>query len=258
MEEPIAHHVVLRLRDERVLCRTDADRRRVARSFLERDPTFNLLAFRTVDTHLHALLAVAASLALEFARRVEISIELALRPGSPFAPAYAKPIETQRYLSNAFDYILDQEQHHGLTSDPLHEGSNLPDLLGLRLTGGFTTGLVRGFLPRVRRADLIARLPGGEALDSDEPMGYVHLPHLPAAAAAAACLPHVRGRRPEAVAARAAAVAIAEEFTGPATAARALGISRAAVKRLRLLQPPPALVEAVRRQARLRAAQTRR
>ncbi len=248
--DPFAYHLTLRIVDDRLVAKTVAERRRLARSFLERDPIFQLLTFRGVDTHLHALVAALARSAAEFARRVEISIQLALGPGAPFATVHLTPIKDQRHLRSAFDYILDQERHHGLSVDPLHEAGNLQDLLGLRLVGRFTASHVRTWLPRVRRDDLVRFLPDG-ALTPRE-LGLGDLPGLADAAAAALALPDLRRKTRDAVMARAAAAIIGREVAPPSMVADVLALSRSGERRLQGLEPSPELLAAVRGQLLLR------
>jgi len=176
------------------------------------------MVFRVVDNHLHALVACSEEMAKEFARRVEISIQLSQSPGVAFIPAWSKPISSQRQLRATFDYILGQDKHHGFDGDPLHDGGNLPDLLGLRVgRGAHTVRAVRELLPRVRRADLLRHLPGAEVLEAAAPLGYEHLPYLAEAAAAAFGLADLRGYSSRAYAARSAAAAIGATIA-PATA----------------------------------------
>jgi len=226
----------------------------VARSFVERDRCFKLIVFRIVDNHLHALVAVDRDDAAEFARRVEISIQLSLRPGVHFSPAHYTLVESQRHLRHAFDYILDQEPRHGLDLDPLHDGSNLPDLLGMRTIGTFTATNVRELLPRVTRADLTKRLPSPEVLDETQPLGFRELPYLADGAAAAFGLRRIQGLLPEALIARIAAVRVGLRFAPVGLVARALGISPSTVRRLRRHEVSEVVIEAVEAQARARAA----
>jgi len=249
--EEIGTQLMYRLEDDRVLCRFMRERRRVARSFLERDPELPLLAFGAADTHLHSLLAAAGDVAREFARRVEISIQRALGPGVPFSRVHSKPIRDQHHLGNTFFYVLDQERRHGLAPDPFADATNIPDLLGLRVTGRGTIVRVRSVLPRVRREELVALLPHGERLD--RPLDpFQRLPHLAEAAAAALALPSIRGRQPERILARAAAVQAAE--VPRRMIVDALKIPRRSVQRLLQMSVPPALARAVDLQTRLRSS----
>jgi hypothetical protein len=245
---PLAWHVILRLSDDRVLAPDVATRRLLARIVLRFGGPLGLLAFRAADTHLHALLLGSRPDVGRFAWLSELSYQARRHPGVPFDRPRFKPVLDQRHLEHAFRYILDQERHHGIDLDPFHDASSLPDLLGLRPLGSWLIPRVAGHLPRVRRRDLLTLL-GRDELD-----GAGHLAHLPAAAAAAAALPHLRGRDDRSAAARRAAVHAAAGHTR-AQIAGLLDLSLASVKRYRAESPDPALLPAVRRQVALRSPQ---
>lgn len=245
----LAQHIVLRLRDSRVIARSRAERRKLARIILDRCRGWALLAFRAADTHIHLLVACNRPAGAELARRIEISLKRQLGHEIGFAPAYLEPIRDQRHLSNAFYYVLRQEQRHGLNSDPFHDGSNLVDLLGLRSCGLYTAKHVRALLPRVRRADLLELVGVGSL---DQPVELT-LHGLAAATAAAAALPDLAERSPHATEARRAAVALAGRAFSGRRLAPALHTSERTVKRLRRQKPCDELVRAIRLQHRLRA-----
>ncbi len=238
----LAHHVMLKLRDKRVIAPTVEARRRLARSILVRADEFDVVAFRAADNHVHILALCARPAAGELARRVELS----LRQPSPFLPAHIKPVGDQGYLYTCFDYILDQERHHEIELDPLHEASALPDLLGLRAVSSGIVGRVKSFLPRVKRGALLAHL-GNPELEVDIELWS----RLPESAAAALALESLEGRSAQQVLARTAAVHAALEL-GPTRTSRLLGISRMTAHRLRGRTVRPELVRAVRRQLALR------
>lgn len=242
---PVGHHVRLRARDDRVVAPSPAERRVLARTVLEHGRECRLLTFRAADTHSHAEVACSREAAGEFARRVSISLTLRLGVECGFQPAWIGPIHDQRHLLATFWYILRQRDHHGLESDPWHEGSNLPDLLGLRPLGVYTAANVRELLPRVHRGELIEVL-------GDDLTGPIDVDSLADAAAAAACLPDVSGNGPLATAARAAATQAVDATSD--RAARLLGVSTRTVRRLRGMKVPAELVQAVARQLSLRGA----
>ena len=239
----LAHHIMLKLRDRRVIAPTVEARRRLARSVLLRGDEFGLLAFRAADSHVHLLALCDREAAGEYGRRVELS----LRQPSPFLPAHVKPIGDQRYLETCFDYILDQERHHEIDLDPRHEASALPDLLGLRVVAPQIMHRVRSYLPRIKRRALLEHLG---APDLDGPPVSWH--GLAEASAAALGLPSLSGRSADQVAARVAAVH-ATAALGPSATARLLGTSRMTVHRLRRREPRPDLIRALLRQLRLRS-----
>jgi len=250
------HHVTMRLEDDLVIGKSIRDARRIARSALERDPDFGLLAFRAADNHLHSLLACGASDAAEYARRVEISTQLALGLESPYAPARVRPVEDQRHLWSAFWYILDQDKRHGLVGDPFSEASNLPDLLDFRGLGSFTRDHVRVHLPRVSEAQVLERRP--EFKVEQAPLHAGDASRLADAAAAALALPHLRGNQPESVVARAAAVTVGRTFLRPTDVCRALGLASTSEARLAARPEAPDLERWIEAQLRLRRPIARR
>ena len=238
-----ASHVVIRLTDNRVLAPGGGTRRLLADAILQVSLGFPLLAFRISDTHIHLLVMGSAEGAAEVARRIEISLQRRLKPGLPFVPAWVQDVKGQSHLEGLFKYVLNQDRHHGSRVDPLHDGSNLPDLLGMRVAGRATAAVVREFLPRVRRAHLIEHL-GIDALG--EAVGP--LDALRDATTSAACLASLTGRGARQVAARVAAIhAVSGEATQEQVGA-ALGIAVSSVRRLAAETPTPQLVRAIRQQ----------
>jgi hypothetical protein len=154
----IAHHIILRLADDRVMARNVAERRRLARCVLRVGRGYRLLAFRAADNHIHIEAACGELDARRFAWRAQLSMSRALRLPVSFARPRIKPIVDQAHLRSCFHYVLRQEDRHGLRSDRLFDASNLPDLLGMRLTGNYTCNNVGTLLPRVTKADIAAHL----------------------------------------------------------------------------------------------------
>lgn len=243
---PIAWHLTARLADDRVITPDLPARRRAARIVLHFGAGAGLLAFRIVDTHLHALIATSRLNAGQFAPASLGTLSQTLALPVPFAPARIRPIEDQRHLRNAFDYILANDRHHSAAGDPWHDRSNLLDLLGLRTIGVGTAVQVRRLLPRVTRADLLVHLGVAEL-----PTGAIHADHLPTSVLAATALPSTAGRSAEATAAR---IAVAALGLDNVTTAGVLGTTTRSVLRLRKLPADPLLVEAICRQAAWRAA----
>jgi hypothetical protein len=153
----LAQHVILRLRDDRVIAPDVAARRRLARAVLGRGRGRGLLCFRAADTHVHILALGERGAAAELARRIEIALALGLGHCVGFSQAYIRPVESQRHLLRAFWYVLRQDEHHGVDGDAFHDASSLPDLLGARVLGTWTAEAVRAALPRVRRDELTER-----------------------------------------------------------------------------------------------------
>ncbi len=270
---PLGFHLSLRLADDRVIAPSAEARREVAAAVLKVGREAELLAFGLADTHLHLLAACDRGAAGRLAWRVELSVQARLRPKVGFDPPRWWPVRDQRHLGRAFPYVLSQD-HHGAFRDPFRDGTNLPDLLGLRLIGRYTASNVRRRLPRVGREELVALLEGpreggddggreaggaaflgwpseGSGEGSTE-SGGAGAEVVADAAAAAACLGSLAGRTAPVVAARRAAVHAADDTVAASELAAALGVSARSLRRLAAESPDPALVAAIRGQIALR------
>ncbi len=246
--EPIGWHIGMRFADDRVIARTVEERRLLARAVSRHGERAGLAAWRAVDTHMHAELFGRWNEVARFGRSVGSALHAGLGRGVPMRITFAKPIREQWHAQSTFRYVIAQEAHHGLRSDPLHEASNLPDLLGLRLVGGYTRTVLEQHLPRIQDEELFALL-GRDAL-----AGPVTLSLLPDAAAAAFALSNPCGRRPEAVAARRAAVHAAKDLVCVERLTEVIAVGPRTVARLHAQPRDPAAVTAVMRQWRLRSA----
>ena len=160
----LAQHIVLRPADGRPLF-NDLDNRRV---FTERvalvGESFDVGAWGAGDNHAHvANLHEDVAAAREMARRIESSLTQKLCLADGFAEAKVKPISDQSHLYSSIPYILRQGERHGVTCDPFHEGSSLPDMLGYRLVSpGLPERLARHaprFDPRRHRPGELGPLP---------------------------------------------------------------------------------------------------
>ncbi|MBI4700974.1 MAG: hypothetical protein HY744_07415 [Deltaproteobacteria bacterium] len=248
----LGYHIILHLSDGRVIAPTQPQRRMLARVVLEQGRGCGLLAFRGADTHLHLEVPCDRPAAGRLVRRLKNAVWRRLELPIHFDPVRLKAIEGQHHLRNLFLYVLRQEQHHGIGLDPYHDSSNLPDLLGMRLLGGYTVANVRAFLPRVTRAELLDLL-GLADLDRVPWSAAQLASYLADSAAAAAALPGLAGRSDEVVQARRAAVHVAREVLSTHELAALLGFSERSVLRLRREAPQPELVRAVELQLRLRS-----
>jgi hypothetical protein len=249
--EPIGQHLMLRLEDDRVIAPSVAARRALARCVLRCGRPFGLLAFAAPDTHLHLLALCSALLAAELCRRVAISLSKTLRPEARFRRYHAKPLINQAHTYSAFRYLLRQGEHHNVDVDPLGDASNLPDLLGMRICGSYTQRRVIEHLPRIKRVELLSRLPVASEL-LERPCRK--LDGLADAAAAAIGAPALVGRGSDVRAARAAATQLAAPMLTVRETADLLGISKRSVIRMRQQRVPLELARAVVLQARARAA----
>ncbi|MDP2307199.1 MAG: hypothetical protein Q8P18_14330 [Pseudomonadota bacterium] len=241
----LAWHITHALCDRRVIATEPAELRVLARTVIEAGGDA-LLAFRGSDNHVHSVFAGERAAAGGFARHVASALHHRLRLVVPFEPTDVRPIRTQGHLGNSFEYVLGNAEHHGAAHDRLFEASNLPDLLGLRAIGAATRARVRAMLPRVDRA-LLLRLLGVDALEA------AFAPdHLVAAACAAAAIPTLRSRSPEAVAARIASLHVGAPHLTARELEALLGIPERTARRLRASAVDPALLIAIGLQMDLR------
>jgi len=245
----IAQHVSLRLVDGRPLTTCQLQRRALARAVLIKLRGTALLAFGLADNHLHLLLACVRALAAQLAKTVELSLRRRLTLPVPFSPAHLTAVEDNRHLDRAFRYVLRQPERHGLDDDPHREASSLPDLLGLRPLGGFTTANVRRELLRISRQDLLDLLGVPDLRPTDGPVEWTVEATL-----AAAALPSLAGTACEVVLARRAALSVIAGRVLPRHAAATLGICDRTLRRARRAPVDATLVEAIRRQLCLRSA----
>lgn len=258
MGTPLAHHVMMRLDDGRVIARSGPEYRTAAAALLKQGEARGLLAFRVVDSHIHALLVCDRETAGAFARYAGGSLSKRLGLATPFSPARIDPVRTQSHLANTFLYVLRQERRHGIDSDPMHDGSSVPELLGMRVVAPWLRARVAAHLPRVRRSDLEPALGVAFSTEGASEPPTLHIAALEESAAAAFALPRLVARRDTlAVEARLAAVHSIRDAT-LADVATPLAVDVATVCRLRSRVAPPAHVRAVTLQlaarSRLRAA----
>lgn len=239
----IAYHIGLKLVDERVIAPTSRQRRLVARIVLSLGRGFNLLSFGLADNHLHVVAACSRVAAGQLARRIEISIVKALSLPVGFRPAHFEAIKEGRHLYNAFTYNLRQHERHALDWDPLHESTNLPDLLGMRLIGNYTQINMRQLLPRIHRSELLRFLKVPDLEPVEEPVELVRI-----AALLAAGLPDFSGRSKETRDAKHAAIQVIGTRMTAKELANRLDVGARTVQRQRSISANQDLVDAIRLQ----------
>lgn len=208
-----------------------------------------LLAFRFADTHLHVLLMCLRAAAGIFARSVEGALRKRLGIPIAFEGARIRPIETVRHLSNGFRYTFRQEAHHGTAFDPAHEGSNLPELLGMRVRPSGIGARVRAAVPRLTRATLLEWL-GTSVIDDSEASTDITL--VSEASAAAFGIANLYGLSRAHASARRAAVHVLDKLAPEHDPATLLSLPVRSVNRYRVEQAPATDLRAVERQLRLR------
>lgn len=242
-----AHHIRLRPRGAWVIADSPEARRVVVRTVLDLGRSRNLLAFGLADNHLHLEAVCDRAEAGKLAHALEVSLGKQL--GLRFEQAWIEPVAGGAHLERLFGYIGRQPQHHGLTSDPLSEGTMLHDVLGLRPRGLYVAHNVKRWLPRITRRDLLEMLGVPELSSVDGP-----LDSLVEAGLRAACLPDLRGKGAERRTLRCALVGLVGRQQSSPALGELLSCSERSVFRLRAATPDRTLVHAVRGQLGLQTA----
>ncbi len=249
----LGYHIRLRLTDDRVIAPTARERRILSRVVLQQGRRDNLYVFDCPDNHLHVAARCDRGAAGLLTRRMGSSLKQRLQLPVGFVQYPPKPIEDNHQLYNTVRYVLRQREHHGLAPDPRSEGSNLSDLLGLRIIGRYTIRNMQRWLPRIRRRDLLD-LSGLSSLVG-LPVSFSAAPitqeTLCTALRAAGCLTDLSGSSRELVQLRSAAIAaidamdaIDQQLSTPKLAAL-LSVNKRTVPRLRAVHPDPDLVHAI-------------
>lgn len=246
----VGYHVIHRLVDDRGIARTPTALRVASTIIREQGKDRGLVCYRFADTHAHSMLDGSREDAGKFARYSESSLRGRLAIPVPFERSRIRPIGDEKHGFNTLRYQFKQEAHHGTCFDELHEGSSLPDLLGMRMDAPWLVERARRLFPRLTRAMLLEWL-GVPELDAVVP----DLQWLTDAAAAVWLLPELAGDALGNVLARRAAVHLRDRI-GPAADAHEvadlLGISRRSVDRYRSQPVDPHHVRAVELQLKLR------
>ncbi len=221
-----AHHLILRLQDNRVISPTKSEKLVVIRTILKMASNKKLLAFHLADTHIHILLADKRKESGFFSRSLEIAISNVLKLDISFSPAFIKPIEDNQHLKNTFFYILGQIEHHGIQPLGLHECSSIPDLLGLRVLSLQNQIYVNQFLPRVNDLQIqkLAKWNLSTQIDNYDP--------LPQAAAAVIGQTSINNKSPFSMICKRAAINLAKDFLKPSETMDLLEISKSAYYRI--------------------------
>lgn len=242
MQEPpaIAWHVMSRLVSGEVIVQPTRVRDAAA-ALLDVGRGYGLVVVNAADTHIHSLVACDRVRAGRFARAMEAALTVRLGLVG-FAPAHFRPVDEQRHLRRVVPYILGQARRHGLAEHSV-ELSNLGDLVGARERGAYTRTNLRGCLPRLGRAELLA----GAGLDALAPGSDPRF--LREAALRAACAPDWRARTPDLGRARRAACRVGLELgLARSELVRRLELDRSVIYRAVKAGPDPVFERAIRLQ----------
>lgn len=161
---PIAFHTMHTLRDRRVIFTTPEARALAYRAAVRIGARFGLGWFHLGVDHIHAVLFCSREDVGRWAQAIESSWTQLIPLEVGFAPYHCKPVTDQGHLTTLLRYVLQQEQRHHTHLDPLHIGSNGPDLAGGRVPPSPQAELVRRYLPRVRARDIDRMLLGSDRL----------------------------------------------------------------------------------------------
>jgi len=246
----IAHHIIIRPADSKPIFTDLATRRLFTRKVvLVAGDEFDVTAWGAGDNHGHVKMMGRRSAATELGRRLEGSLALILGLEDGFVPVKVKPIWDQAHVYATLRYVIRQGERHGVTCDPFHEGSSLPDALGFRRVAPGLPALLERVAPRFDATQLLPELAMPPA-DDDAPAWAE-------AVAAALGLPDLRGGSDLLRLARRTVIALAPGASTTALSV-ALGCSARRMRRLRGGPAPPrGLVEAATGQACWRQAHRR-
>ncbi len=211
-----------------------------------------LLAFHLSDTHVHVLVLANRARAGRLAQALSAALRRALRTCLP--PASITEINGGDHLSAAFEYVLCNDQRHGVEPDPWRENTNLPDLLGARVTASRTVGRVRAALPRIT-GDHLRELAGWREVVRVELSAAMGREHLADGASAVIARPGLVGRQRDVTAVTIAAAHLAAEVgLDPTESAATLDVALSSGRRHRAAAPDATLLAALRLQLDVRAA----
>lgn len=244
----LGYHVMMRLCFDTGIARKGAVLRRASSIVIDHGRDRGLAAHRFADTHLHTLVMSSRVDAGKFALYAEAGLRKRLRIRVPFERCRIRPIGSERYLGNVVRYFFKQEDHHGTAFDLAHDGSSLPDLIGLRVGNPWLAERVREAVPRLRLSSLTELLnaPGFEEESPDVTL-------LGDAAAAAFGLPSLRGGTILHASARAAAVQVVDRLSLAGNLPTLLEIGSRSVSRYRSASVDDKALRAVELQLRLRS-----
>ncbi len=243
-----ATHLVFPILDRPAASTTREGVRRVVTAVLEACDGAPLLAFHLSDSHLHVLVALDRVAAGRLARKLRLKLHSVLGPSVTGTNHTA--IRDAAHLANTFEYVLRNDEKHGVAPDPWRENGALPDLLGLRVLPSTLIREVRRTLPRIHGADLRAMAGWPEIAPSEAPASAAA---ALTAALAVLALPDLSGRSPAVLIARRAVAGLLAEGA-PRSAAAALKCSADTARRLASSPVPPEVLRSIKLHLSLQAA----
>ncbi len=245
---PLGHHIRLKLFDNRVIAPTPVQQRLVTNIVLEQGRRNNLLCTSPAEDHLHVDALCGYKASSRLVQRVASSVKQRLAIPQSFTHYPHEPIRDKRHLYNSVPYILKQWQRHGLPPEQALDGTNLPDLLGMRLVGAYTRDNLRMWLPRIHQAQFVEWLGVTALRTADGPVE-----NIVEATEAAAGLVNLHGSSASVICARRALVEVVGDQLAPHELSALLRINPRTLLRLRHRPVEHALVRAIRLQLGVRA-----
>lgn len=158
MENPsydVGCSLKLRLGEEGHIASTPAELRTMSRAVLSQGRAVELLAFRCEANQLRVVAACDEARAHKLDRRLKIQLRRLLHPNVRFGHTWIDVHNDVFKLSRAFKSVV-RRSGWAERKDPFDEGSNLLDLLGLRICGGYTIATVKTKLPDIQREFLLS------------------------------------------------------------------------------------------------------
>ncbi len=215
-----------------------------------------LLVFHLSDTHVHVVVFAGRARAGRLAQALGRALASLFTASLP--PAGIEAIKDGGHLRSTFGYVLCNDERHGVVPDPWRENSNLPDLLGARLTAFATVPATRDALPRIT-GEYLREIAGWSSVPpapEADPLNVDHVRgHLADAAASIVAHRDLASKRPEVVLARTAAAHVGAAAGLPAgELAALLELTPSTLFRLRQNPAPGAAIRALETQLRMRAA----
>jgi len=245
--------VTILLEGEHSFATTTPALRSVARAVLGHGRALDLLAFRCEANRIRLVAACDEARARRISRQLKLTLRGQIPPEQTFSSTRVELLRDVWHLQATFKSVLSRSEWVERV-DPYQEGSNLLDLLGLRVVGSYTCSTVRAWLPRINRALLLERLGVDDLGAEDLPRAWHTLGESTLAVVAAPDLRERRGRLP---AAKRAAVKVASPVLKTEVVARLLCLKPRTVRWLRRddgERVDPDLVCAITLQLQLRAA----
>ena len=164
----MAIHVRSRLWDSSLIAPDVIAVREASNITLEIGARYGLVLFAIVGDHAHVVLTCGRRDAGQCIRAIEAALTVAFGHEPGFRPAAFNAVFGHGHLHELVAYVLGQHRKHGLVGDPLLEGTNLLDLISVRLVEPSSALVLKAALPELDRAELLSHLgvpltPGTDA-----------------------------------------------------------------------------------------------